>query len=251
VADEDIPSITSVSQFTEYVELAKREAENNGNSADLLFRGQSTDEPLIPRLGRMRPRGELVTIEKLIIEEFKRTSLPLTEFRPENDWDVLALAQHHGLPTRLLDWTYSAYAALWFAVRKSPKKDDASRKLRPGVVWVFTPSVDDYRLDTHTVSPFDNRITKVFRPKVISRRIVAQAGAFTAHKIIDDTKFIALDRNKNYKKKLVKFIVSPKHFAALRKDLHMFNVNAASQFPDIDGLCTHLEWRYMWYADEK
>jgi hypothetical protein len=59
----------------------------------------------------------------------------------DTDWDWLALGQHHGLPTRLLDWTYSPYVALHFATQNREKHD------RDGVVWCV-----DY-VRTHELLP--------------------------------------------------------------------------------------------------
>ena len=247
----DEEPVKSVAEYARYVSIAKEKAEKEGNSADLLFRGQPCDDPLIPRLGRLKLRGELANVEKLVIEEFKRTSVPLTEFEAKNDWDVVALAQHHGLPTRLLDWTQSAFAGLWFAVKDPPRRKENGKGLEPGYVWIFSPRVNDYRLDTDTTSPFDNRLTKIFRPKVLTRRISAQSGVFTAHKIVDGKRFIALEKNKTYKDRLFKLKILPNDFAPIRKELQIFGVNAASLFPDLDGLSKHLEWRYSWYRDEK
>lgn len=237
--------IASIQEFIDLIDQAKADAEKSGNDSDLLFRGQPEDLSLRPKLARLDLRGEINNIERLIIEEFKRTSLPLSEFQPEDDWDLLALAQHHGLPTRLLDWTYSALTALWFAVKDVPIEKDAH-----SVVWVLIPEVEDFRTDTERYGPLSNKITKIFRPKIISRRISAQLSAFTVHKINDGGRVIRFETHLKFSKKLLKITIPPKHFPAIRNRLNMLGVNSASVFPDIDGLCSHLQWRYSYLKDE-
>jgi hypothetical protein len=213
---------------------------------------QPCDKPLLPKLGRLSPRGERGKIERLLLDKFARECLPFLEFEPKDEWDLLALAQHHGLPTRLLDWTPSAVAALWFAVRNAPEKTDSGSSLENGVIWVLCAALEDFQLDTSIASPLDNKLrTLIFRPKAISRRIVAQAGVFTVHKLVEaGANFVALDKNTNYTRKLWKLIVPHEAFPGIRADLNMFNVNAAAIFPDLDGLCSHLTWRYTKLQDE-
>jgi hypothetical protein len=249
-------AITTVADFVFRVAEIKKKQVQQGNKSDLLFRGQPCDKPLLPKLGRIEPKGKLPKVEKLLLSKFDRASLPFREFEPKNNWDLLALAQHHGLPTRLLDWTSSALAALWFAVRNSPEKKDNGTELENGVVWVLCALVDDFRLDTKHSGPFDNKSrTRIFRPKAISPRIVAQSGVFTVHRLQKPTgdkkfKFVPLERNRNYNDKLVKFIVPPTAFANIRSELNMLNANAALLFPGLDGLCSHLSWRYSKLRDE-
>jgi FRG domain len=249
-------TITTVADFVFQVAEIKKQQLSQGHKSDLLFRGQPCDWPLLPKLGRVTPKGKVSAIEKLLLHKFERASLPFREFEPKDDWDLLSLAQHHGLPTRLLDWTSSALAALWFAVRNPPEKKDNGKDLENGVVWVLCALVADFRLDTKHSGPFDNKSrTRIFRPKAISPRIVAQSGVFTVHRLQKAAgekklKFVPLEKNRNYKDKLVKFIIPPTAFANIRSELNMLNANAALLFPDLDGLCSHLSWRYTKLRDE-
>jgi len=244
--------IESVSSYISFVEKLKEQNENKGNNAELLFRGQGKDEPLIPKIGRLnlriKPNG-IIKTEKLIIEEFRRGILPLTEFKPEDNWDLLALAQHHGLPTRLLDWSYSALIALWFAVERPPQYDKKGI-VQNGIVWILAANVDDFRTDTTTADPLDNNITKVFRSNVVSRRISAQSGVFTVHKIMRDNRLIRFENNRNFKNKLTKLLIKGENFSKLRKQLSMLGIHYASIYPDIDGFCQNLEWRFAKKDDE-
>ncbi len=247
-----VPSktITSVTDFIDLIEKVKSDNEAKGNKAELLFRGQGVDKPLLPKLSRLHLNGTISEVEKLILADFKRGILPLTEFKPENNWDLLALAQHHGLPTRLLDWTYHALVALWFAVEKPAQKNE-TRELENGVVWVLAARVEDFRTDTEKIDPLSNKITKIFRSSVVSRRISAQAGVFTIHKINEGEKIIRFENHANFKSKLTKAIIPPDSFAGIRKQLNILGVNNSTVYPDIDGFCKHLERRFSKLDDEK
>ncbi|MBO9675126.1 FRG domain-containing protein [uncultured Pedobacter sp.] len=242
--------IVSVSKYIDFVQSLKEVNELQGNFTELLFRGQGIDKPLIPKIGRLnlRIKTDIQNTERLILDEFKRGILPLSEFKPDNQWDLLALAQHHGLPTRLLDWSYSALIALWFAVEKAPVEENGQQQ--NGVVWILSAQTEDFRTDITTAKPLDNNITKIFRSSVISRRISAQSGVFTIHKILKNDKMVKFEVNKTYKNKLTKLLVKPSDFAKLRKELSLLGVHHASVFPDIDGFCKNLEWRFAKQKDE-
>lgn len=246
-------TIKDIQDFVGFIDQNKEQRERGFQHEDFLFRGQRRDQKLSPKLARLVLNGDILNVEHLIFREFKRTSLPLSEFIPDNDWDYLALAQHHGLPTRLLDWTYSALVALWFAVKDPPYEDEKTGKLDNGVVWVFKPSKDDFDLDTDSTSPLENGPTKIFRSKVVSKRISAQAGLFTVHKINSPDRrgrVVNFERHAQFSEKLIKIIIPPEHFSKIRNRLNILGINHATVFPDIDGLCSYLTWRFSKYSDE-
>jgi hypothetical protein len=76
----------------------------------------------------IRLEGKYAVLESAILRNFKKYS-DTGEVSRDSDWLWLAVGQHHGLPTRLLDWTYSPYVALHFATADAEKSD------KDAVIW--------------------------------------------------------------------------------------------------------------------
>lgn len=99
---------------------------DKGKDEILIFRGEiSMGYSLKPSIGRAKDYS--LNLEEQLFLEFKRQYYSYTDLRPKTDMDVLFLAQHYRLKTRLLDWSYNPLVALYFACEKevdSSENDD-------------------------------------------------------------------------------------------------------------------------------
>jgi FRG domain len=201
--------------------------------------------------------------EYRIIWIFQRKASHFVEEAPHvtDTMHWLALMQHHGAPTRLLDFTWSAYVAAFFALE--PSTGDAA-------VWaVNTPKTGTFYFPPvfsshkHRVShPKDvlrkycpgNRNGVVFgEPFFKNQRLVAQSGTFACPINITKTIDQVLDQRENV---IAKVVLGGKE---LRREalheLYSMNITNATLFPDLDGLCRSLrfeleyEWRFNPTAD--
>lgn len=92
------------------------------------YRGQADRKwRLLPRLSRLKKNID----EMNLVRQFRQSATLLLDPRPQKTQEWLFIMQHHGVPTRLLDWTESALMATYFVVEKEPDKD--------GALWVLLP----------------------------------------------------------------------------------------------------------------
>ena len=156
---------TTIKEFeagtiTEFIQIIEEEC----LSEYILFRGQSEEWDLLPRIARINPRNGLSILKAEIdmIEDFKRLSRPFLKTVPSNMWEWLSNAQHFGMSTRLLDWSTNPLTALWFTVQNPSTQKD-------GVVWLFkVPEQDIIKSrEVETLDPFNQKGRKYINQKLL------------------------------------------------------------------------------------
>ena len=149
-----------------------------------------------------------------------------------SNWDWLAIAQHHGLATRLLDWTTNPLNAAYFAVRESkagPAVIHAARFVAP-----FTRSAE-----SSFEEPLECTSVAIFRPRGVVPRIVRQGGLFTIHGPPERS---LESLTKEGIVKLKQIVIAESYRPRLLAELDRYGINSASLFPDLDGLSSYLNW---------
>jgi hypothetical protein len=169
-----------------------------------------------------------IDYEQKIFTEFKRRAIPHLRAHPQNEWEWLALARHHGLPTRLLDWTKNPLIALYFAVAESDGGQDA---------MIVAYQHDSPPVDVEKTPPFSIKRIELYEPALISDRLVAQDSVFTAEP--------EQDSESDHEGRIGHlWTISAKSIPKLSRQLRNLGITRTVLFPGLDSLCSELRNRY-------
>jgi len=217
-----------VKSWDQYISIAKE-----FNDGLWSFRGMaSVDYKLIPTIGRPSARYRYSRDwEEDILYLFKQEAIPHLVRVPPTELSWLALARHHGLPTRLLDWTSSPLIAAYFAVNEAMNGAG-----NPHDCAVYAYQNQAFTGEEAIKNPFAPRKRAIeIRVSHYSPRLTAQKGFFTLH----GNPTLPFQH-----RTLRRFIIPGRLCAQFLQNLDLFGVNAATLFPDLDGLAAYWAWYY-------
>lgn len=233
-------AVTTIAELSELVESKFKD----DKTTTILYRGHGAASFVLrPKVGRHQPpknsTGAGVN-EKLMLELFRRQSTEyISAANFNDDWELLAIAQHHGLATRLLDWTRNPLVALYFAVcvefeTRSKDKDSEGRPMREDaeiIAWRCNKICLTIPLPKN---PLEIKETVRYVPRFLTPRLKAQRGVFTAHP----------DPTNEFKPegKCLRIRIPHDARKQLKDSLFRHGIHEEVLFPDLDGLARHIQW---------
>lgn len=197
-----------------------------------VFRGLGDDAyDLVPTIGRSPSYNS--ARERAVIDVFGRR---ITEYvdnpKALDDWDIIGLAQHHGAPTRLMDWTSNPLVAAYFATSAKGKGGDpviVARRVDPSEI--LEP---EFNPDPLTSA------TGFVLPRFFTFRISSQNGLFSVHS--DPTKPLFDHRSMKFSR--LKFTIPIRHRRYFQRRLFYFGFDAQRIMGGVDGVGSRLKWQY-------
>ncbi len=217
-----------------------------GYSGPVWYRGhRSATRRLEPKL--LRPTA--IQSETHLINRFKQHASLLLSHHPVSEFDWLFLMQHHGLATRLLDWSENPLVGLYFAVAENTSEDS--------IIWALLPTLLNSKSNIrpayeHEIPSFEDEELKNYLPTTISRetrsrlnpvaaiaprnsaRMQAQQGVFTiTHR---DNIYIDEVGDPANRDHIWRYVIPATAKAEIREDLRRLGITRFSVFPELSSI---------------
>lgn len=203
-----------------------------------MFRGQSRDWELLPSIARYtkfaQGSQDWRTFQWWILEEFMRLGRPYFKKEPQDEIEKLIIAQHHGLPTRLLDTTTNPLKALHFVVG-NPAEDN-----HDGVFWLFQyKSWHGHFFDEYKNS-WGAQLSPLL-PAQMHPRLTAQEGTFLCYPLPEHSKpLLPVDQLTEHNISFAKFIIKSTDKPRIRREIKLLGARHFLLFPDLDGVAKEI-----------
>lgn len=203
------------------------------------FRGHG-DENWMLKPSVFRLKDYSIELENMLKKDFVKKSQFLNPMMQEMEpKDTLFTMQHHGVPTRLLDWSTSVLVALYFVVCDE-KQDD-----KDGCIWALAPQRLDMKLGglsediDNLIENNSEDIVKPINAPYSNNRMVAQHSEFTLHTLDKDL------RGQYFSGVFLRKITIAKDIKAeLRKRLPVMGISRGTIFPDYDNIAKDIMDKY-------
>jgi hypothetical protein len=213
----------------------------------------------LDRLGGVNPPHTKTGLEEHILRNFARYSRPYLT-KATNEWELLVAAQHHGVPTRVLDWSYSPLVAAHFATIGGQSVDRViwrldwkrmHRKFGFPELALLIEDLERIAGHGHEFTPWrligEGSKAKPFacmiEPPTLDVRISAQAATFTLCSDTSHSFDEFLDEH-DLADALTRFVIPHTAADCVRDQLDMAGMDERRLFPDLDGVAAQMRRYY-------